>query len=118
MRRAERLYVGNGSSASLAAADRHDRHSRCMAHAHAHPSALLRRIRSSAMAVIVASVPAVASAQNSPATAPSDSEPPVRDPRPFAALSNTAMSMRDSVVFLARAQIGARYKFGGTTPTR
>jgi len=89
-----------------------------MAHAHAHPSALFRRIRSSAMAVIVASVPAVASAQNSPATAPSDSEPPVRDPRPFAALSNTAMSMRDSVVFLARAQIGARYKFGGTTPTR
>jgi cell wall-associated NlpC family hydrolase len=27
------------------------------------------------------------------------------------------MSMRDSVVFLARAQIGTRYRFGGTTPS-
>ena len=26
------------------------------------------------------------------------------------------MSMRDSVVLLARAQIGTRYRFGGTTP--
>jgi len=67
------------------------------------------------MAALVASVPGVLGAQNS---IPSTVEPgaPVRDARPFAALSNTAMSMRDSVVVLARAQIGKRYRFGGTTP--
>ena len=41
-----------------------------------------------------------------------------RDPRPFAALSNTAVSMRDSIVAVARSQIGTRYRFGGTTPSR
>jgi len=40
-----------------------------------------------------------------------------RDPRPFAALSSTAMSMRDSIVTIARSQIGTRYRFGGTTPS-
>ena len=40
-----------------------------------------------------------------------------RDPRPFAALSGTAMSMRDSIVTIARSQIGTRYRFGGTTPS-
>ncbi len=73
----------------------------------------------SAIAAIVASTPALAAAQNSESGIPT---PPVievdieRDPRPFAALSNTAMSMRDSVVVLARQQIGTKYRFGGTTP--
>ena len=43
------------------------------------------------------------------------------DAKPFAALSNTAMAMmtqRDSIVALARAQIGTPYKLGGTTPGR
>jgi cell wall-associated NlpC family hydrolase len=43
------------------------------------------------------------------------------DVKPFAALSNTAMSMmtrRDSIVAIARAQIGTPYKLGGTTPGR
>ena len=40
-----------------------------------------------------------------------------RDARPFAALSNTALSMRDSIVVVARSQIGTRYRYGGTTPT-
>ena len=70
------------------------------------------------MAAVFASAPSVLVAQNSVAsTAAAEAEAPVRDPRPFAALSNTAMSMRDSAVFLARAQIGTRYRFGGTTPT-
>jgi N-acetylmuramoyl-L-alanine amidase len=79
----------------------------------------LRRIRAHAIAAFIASIPGVAAAQNS---APAIPTPPVieveipRDPRPFAALSNTAMSMRDSVVVLARQQIGTRYRFGGTTP--
>jgi len=45
-----------------------------------------------------------------PAAAPSDL------PRPFAAISATARSLRDSLVALARAQIGRRYRFGGTSP--
>jgi cell wall-associated NlpC family hydrolase len=36
--------------------------------------------------------------------------------RPFASISATVTSLRDSLVALARAQIGRRYKFGGTTP--
>ena len=77
------------------------------------------RRRIYAIAAIVASVPTLGFAQNSVPSAPVvptiEVEIP-RDPRPFAALSNTAMSMRDSVVVLARQQIGTKYRFGGTTP--
>lgn len=38
--------------------------------------------------------------------------------KPFEAFSNSAHSMRDSIVAMARAQIGTRYKRGGTTPTK
>ena len=82
-------------------------------------SKLARRVRATAIATFVASMPALVGAQNSTPAIPT---PPVieveipRDPRPFAALSNTAMSMRDSVVVLARQQIGTKYRFGGTTP--
>jgi cell wall-associated NlpC family hydrolase len=38
--------------------------------------------------------------------------------KPFAELSNSALAMRDSVVAIARAQLGKRYRFGGTTPER
>lgn len=37
-------------------------------------------------------------------------------PKPFAAFSNSAQNLRDSIVALARAQIGTKYKRGGTTP--
>ena len=47
-----------------------------------------------------------------------ETDAPVRDPRPFAALSNTALSMRDSIVVVARSQIGTKYRFGGSTPER
>src|SRR5688572_28233565 len=36
--------------------------------------------------------------------------------RPFALLSESAHSVRDSLVAVARAQIGTRYVLGGTTP--
>jgi cell wall-associated NlpC family hydrolase len=36
--------------------------------------------------------------------------------RPFAVWSESAQSVRDSLVAVARAQIGTRYVFGGTTP--
>ena len=39
-------------------------------------------------------------------------------PRPLAALSASASSLRDSVVALARAQVGRRYRYGGQSPDR
>lgn len=38
--------------------------------------------------------------------------------RPFAELSNSALSVRDSVVAIARAQVGRKYRRGGTSPER
>lgn len=37
-------------------------------------------------------------------------------PQPFAVFSASARTLGDSVVALARAQIGRKYRFGGTTP--
>ena len=42
----------------------------------------------------------------------------VDGPRPFAQFTGSATTMRDSIVALARAQIGRRYVFGGTSPER
>ncbi|HEY9517344.1 MAG TPA: C40 family peptidase [Gemmatimonadaceae bacterium] len=39
-------------------------------------------------------------------------------PKPFTALSTSALSLRDSIVALARAQVGKRYVLGGETPSR
>src|SRR5262249_26228080 len=39
-------------------------------------------------------------------------------PKPFEALSRSAQSMRDSVVQMARAQVGKRYRTGGQSPER
>ena len=39
-----------------------------------------------------------------------------RRPRPFERLSSSAQRMRDSLVTLARAQVGRRYRTGGQTP--
>lgn len=41
-----------------------------------------------------------------------------QDAKPFASFSASAESLRDSVVQMARAQIGKRYKLGGTTPQK
>jgi cell wall-associated NlpC family hydrolase len=38
--------------------------------------------------------------------------------KPFAALSNSATNLRDSVVQMARAQIGRRYRTGGVSPEK
>lgn len=38
--------------------------------------------------------------------------------KPFEAYSNSARTLRDSVVQIARAQLGTRYKHGGTTPLK
>ncbi len=39
-------------------------------------------------------------------------------PKPFEDLSNSATKLRDSLVQFARAQVGVRYKRGGTTPEK
>jgi len=39
-----------------------------------------------------------------------------QEAKPFAAMSNSAHSLRDSVVAMAKAQIGTRYRTGGTSP--
>lgn len=39
-------------------------------------------------------------------------------PKPFAAFSASAETLRDSVVQMARAQIGTRYRFGGESPDK
>jgi cell wall-associated NlpC family hydrolase len=44
--------------------------------------------------------------------------PPYEAPKPFAAFSRSAMSLRDSLVALARAQVGTKYVHGGASPAR
>jgi cell wall-associated NlpC family hydrolase len=41
-----------------------------------------------------------------------------QETKPFAALSNSAAALRDSVVQMARAQIGRRYRTGGESPDK
>jgi cell wall-associated NlpC family hydrolase len=41
-----------------------------------------------------------------------------QQPKPFASFSLVALTQRDSLVALARAQVGKRYRLGGTTPDR
>jgi cell wall-associated NlpC family hydrolase len=38
--------------------------------------------------------------------------------KPFAEFSNSAVSLRDSLVAVARAQVGKKYRIGGMTPER
>jgi cell wall-associated NlpC family hydrolase len=45
-----------------------------------------------------------------------DSMPASRLRKPFAKWSESVHSVRDSLVAVARAQVGTRYVFGGTTP--
>jgi cell wall-associated NlpC family hydrolase len=41
-----------------------------------------------------------------------------QETKPFAQFSNSAQSLRDSVVQMARAQLGKRYRLGGQTPQK
>ena len=49
-------------------------------------------------------------------TARVDSMPASQLRKPFARFSESVHSVRDSLVSVARAQVGTRYVFGGTTP--
>ena len=41
-----------------------------------------------------------------------------QEPKPFAKYSDSAEKLRDSLVSLARAQVGKKYVWGGSTPER
>jgi cell wall-associated NlpC family hydrolase len=63
-------------------------------------------------------VPAIAHAQDGVRVTPAYDGNALDAPKPFAAFSNSAMSLRDSLVALARAQVGAPYVHGGESPSR
>src|SRR4051812_21126204 len=64
---------------------------------------------------VALAVPARAKAQT-PAPTPASASAPASAPKPFEAYSNSAHDLRDSLVALAKAQVGTRYKRGGTSP--
>jgi cell wall-associated NlpC family hydrolase len=68
--------------------------------------------------VALIAMPTLAHAQESARAEPAAPDHPAEPPKPFAALSKSTLSLRDSVVALARAQIGKRYVLGGKTPSR
>lgn len=53
-----------------------------------------------------------------PAFTPALVPAPTPAAKPFAALSNSVRTLRDSVVQMAKAQIGKRYRTGGQTPEK
>lgn len=59
--------------------------------------------------VVTLGAPASAKAQTVGASA---------EPKPFAAFSASAQSLRDSVVAMARSQVGTKYRRGGATPKK
>ncbi len=63
-------------------------------------------------------VPVAARAQEGVREAPAYDATALDAPKPFAAFSASAMTLRDSLVALARAQVGTRYVHGGETPKR
>lgn len=67
----------------------------------------LLRLRTTALVVagVVAGAGSLAAQQKS-------------EPKPFEAYSNSALMLRDSVVAVARAQIGTRYRLGGGSPEK
>jgi len=77
-----------------------------------------RTLRRVATTVAFTALPAVLHAQESTRTEPVVGEQPAEPPKPFSALSKSTLSLRDSIVALARSQIGKRYVLGGKSPTR
>src|SRR5579872_3344903 len=71
----------------------------------------------SASVLVAVPVGAQATSVNAAAASASrDSSIPA--PKPFEAFSNSARALRDSVVQLAKAQIGKRYRRGGQSPEK
>jgi cell wall-associated NlpC family hydrolase len=68
--------------------------------------------------VALVTLPALAHAQESARAEPPSGGHSTGPAKPFAALSNSTLSLRDSIVALARAQVGKRYVLGGKSPSR
>jgi cell wall-associated NlpC family hydrolase len=79
---------------------------------------MMRRLRLLAVGCALLVVPRVAGAQEGAREAPAYDGTALDAPKPFAAFSRSAMSLRDSLVALARAQVGTPYVHGGESPTR
>jgi cell wall-associated NlpC family hydrolase len=77
-------------------------------------STRLVRLTIALCATVALGAPVAARAQSPTAPVGSISEPP----KPFEALSNSAHSMRDSIVAMAKAQLGTKYRRGGTSPVK
>lgn len=74
------------------------------------------RLFAAGCALLVA--PAIARAQDGVREAPAFDGKALDAPKPFAAFSRSAMTLRDSLVALARAQVGTPYVHGGESPSR
>lgn len=61
-------------------------------------------------------VPAVSAVRAAPPSTSRATPVPASPAAPFAAFSASAQRLRDSLVTIARAQVGRRYRTGGTTP--
>lgn len=79
---------------------------------------MTRALRLLAVGCALLVVPAVARAQEGAREAPAYDPHALDAAKPFAAFSKSAMSLRDSLVALARAQVGTKYVHGGETPER
>jgi cell wall-associated NlpC family hydrolase len=79
---------------------------------------MTRTLRLLAAGCALLVVPAIAGAQDGAREAPAYDFKALDAPKPFAAFSRSAMSLRDSLVALARAQVGTPYVHGGETPKR
>src|SRR5688572_19215565 len=75
-------------------------------------------LRMVTLAAAVLATPAVGQAQQRKATPDIRGFALSQRTRPFAEFSASALTMRDSIVAIARAQVGKRYRFGGTSPDR
>jgi cell wall-associated NlpC family hydrolase len=79
---------------------------------------MTRALRLLAVGSALLVVPIVARAQDGVREAPAYDAKALDAAKPFAAFSASAMTLRDSLVSLARAQVGKKYVHGGETPTR
>ncbi len=75
-----------------------------------------RRALRSALSAGALSVVVGVGGMLTPGAVQAQTAPKGEPPRPFARFSASAQALRDSVVSIARSQLGTRYKLGGTTP--
>lgn len=84
----------------------------------AHSSKRNGRLWGLALLVISLAVPRLATAQRKATLPDFRILALMQQPKPFAGFSLSALTMRDSLVAMARAQVGKRYRLGGTSPER